>query len=106
MFSEHTGHFQTNAPTARTFLIFFGTEYLSGTLGTGTSSVPRGTPWRALSLDNLSINTIRTLSIDAVQQANSGHPGTPMALAPVSAMRHEFGGHVELTANKIVSAHR
>jgi len=31
----------------------------------------------------LSINTIRTLSIDAVQQANSGHPGTPMALAPV-----------------------
>src|SRR5690349_15134632 len=31
----------------------------------------------------LSINTIRTLSIDAVQQANSGHPGTPMALAPL-----------------------
>ncbi len=34
-------------------------------------------------LDRLSINTIRTLSIDAVQQANSGHPGTPMALAPL-----------------------
>jgi transketolase len=33
-------------------------------------------------LDQLSINTIRTLSIDAVQQASSGHPGTPMALAP------------------------
>jgi transketolase len=33
-------------------------------------------------LDQLSINTIRTLSIDAVQQAQSGHPGTPMALAP------------------------
>src|SRR5258705_2566431 len=33
--------------------------------------------------DLLVINTIRTLSIDAVQQANSGHPGTPMALAPV-----------------------
>src|SRR6202049_2354285 len=33
-------------------------------------------------LDKLSINTIRTLSIDAVQQAKSGHPGTPMALAP------------------------
>jgi transketolase len=33
--------------------------------------------------DKLCINTIRTLSIDAVQQANSGHPGTPMALAPV-----------------------
>jgi transketolase len=31
----------------------------------------------------LAINTIRTLSIDAVQQANSGHPGTPMALAPL-----------------------
>ncbi len=31
----------------------------------------------------LCINTIRTLSMDAVQQANSGHPGTPMALAPV-----------------------
>jgi transketolase len=34
-------------------------------------------------LDQLSINTIRTLSMDAVQQANSGHPGTPMAMAPV-----------------------
>ena len=34
-------------------------------------------------LDLLCINTIRTLSIDAVQAANSGHPGTPMALAPV-----------------------
>jgi transketolase len=33
-------------------------------------------------LDQLSINTIRTLSIDAVQQANSGHPGAVMALAP------------------------
>ena len=31
----------------------------------------------------LAINTIRTLSIDAIQQANSGHPGTPMAMAPV-----------------------
>src|SRR3989442_5588137 len=35
-------------------------------------------------LDTLSINTIRTLAIDAVQQANSGHPGAPMALAPVA----------------------
>jgi len=32
---------------------------------------------------HLAINTIRTLSIDAVQQAKSGHPGTPMALAPL-----------------------
>ncbi len=35
-------------------------------------------------LDALCINTIRTLSMDAVQAANSGHPGTPMALAPVA----------------------
>jgi transketolase len=34
-------------------------------------------------LDQLAINSIRTLSIDAVQQAKSGHPGTPMALAPL-----------------------
>src|SRR6476661_7115363 len=33
--------------------------------------------------DLLVINTIRTLAMDAVQAANSGHPGTPMALAPV-----------------------
>src|SRR5436309_3532379 len=36
------------------------------------------------SIDQLTINTIRTLSMDAVQAANSGHPGTPMALAPVA----------------------
>jgi transketolase len=47
-----------------------------------------------ISLDELCIDTIRTLSMDAVQKANSGHPGTPMALAPVAytlftrAMRH------------------
>jgi transketolase len=35
-------------------------------------------------IDLLSINTIRTLAMDAVQQANSGHPGTPMAMAPVA----------------------
>ena len=46
-------------------------------------------------IEQLSINTIRTLSMDAVQQANSGHPGTPMAFAPVSyaiwneAMRYD-----------------
>jgi transketolase len=48
----------------------------------------------AAALDQLCIDTIRTLSMDAVQKANSGHPGTPMALAPVGyvlytrAMRH------------------
>ncbi len=35
-------------------------------------------------IQELAINTIRTLSMDAVQKANSGHPGTPMALAPVT----------------------
>ena len=39
---------------------------------------------RRQSIDELSINTIRTLSMDAVQKANSGHPGTPMALAPLA----------------------
>jgi transketolase len=38
----------------------------------------------ASEIDQLCINTIRTLAMDAVQQANSGHPGTPMALAPVA----------------------
>jgi transketolase len=38
----------------------------------------------APNLDRLCIDTIRTLSMDAVQKANSGHPGTPMALAPVA----------------------
>ncbi|MGA2905467.1 MAG: transketolase, partial [Candidatus Korobacteraceae bacterium] len=35
-------------------------------------------------LETLCINTIRTLAMDAVQKANSGHPGTPMALAPLA----------------------
>lgn len=35
-------------------------------------------------IEQLAINTIRTLSMDAVQKANSGHPGTPMALAPAA----------------------
>jgi Transketolase len=35
-------------------------------------------------LDQLCVDTIRTLSMDAVQKANSGHPGTPMALAPIA----------------------
>jgi transketolase len=42
-------------------------------------------------LDQLCINTIRTLSIDGVQQANSGHPGAPMGLAPVVySLWHNF----------------
>jgi transketolase len=35
-------------------------------------------------IDELCVNTIRTLAMDAVQKANSGHPGTPMALAPIA----------------------
>ena len=35
-------------------------------------------------LDQLTVNTIRTLSMDAVQKANSGHPGAPMGLAPAA----------------------
>jgi transketolase len=38
----------------------------------------------AVGIEQLTINTIRTLSMDAVQKADSGHPGTPMALAPVT----------------------
>jgi len=38
----------------------------------------------AQDMERLAINTIRTLCMDAVQQANSGHPGAPMALAPVA----------------------
>jgi len=41
-------------------------------------------PQTASAIDQLCINTIRTLSMDAVQKANSGHPGTPMAMAPVA----------------------
>ena len=41
-------------------------------------------PTQAADLDRLAIDTIRTLAMDAVQKAKSGHPGTPMALAPVA----------------------
>jgi transketolase len=47
------------------------------------ASASADAPMTNAQLDQLSINCIRTLSIDAVQQANSGHPGTPMALAPL-----------------------
>src|SRR5438093_1210701 len=44
---------------------------------------PRPVDTIGVNIDQLCINTIRTLAMDAVQQALSGHPGTPMALAPV-----------------------
>jgi transketolase len=49
----------------------------SATLSSARSTAPA-------SLDTLCINTIRTLAMDAVQKADSGHPGTPMALAPLA----------------------
>jgi transketolase len=54
----------------------------------------RATTAAATDLETLCVNTIRTLAMDAVQKANSGHPGTPMALAPIAhvlytrVMRH------------------
>src|SRR5260370_34931692 len=57
-------------------------------MGTPVSQGPPAAGPKAFELrgniDQISINPIRTLSMDAVQQANSGHPGTPMALAPVA----------------------
>jgi transketolase len=44
-------------------------------------------------IDQLSINTIRTLAMDAVQQANAGHPGTAMALAPVAYLLYTEAMH-------------
>ncbi|MEX3966911.1 transketolase [Paraburkholderia sp. EG286B] len=51
-----------------------------------SNATPNAKPTRAdpSDLDRLAIDTIRTLSMDAVQKANSGHPGTPMALAPLA----------------------
>ncbi len=48
-----------------------------------TNEMAKGNHMSDDQIVQLSINTIRTLSMDAVQQANSGHPGTPMALAPL-----------------------
>jgi transketolase len=46
-------------------------------------AIPSATKSANSTIDQLCVNTIRTLAMDAVQAANSGHPGTPMALAPV-----------------------
>ncbi|HTS49375.1 MAG TPA: transketolase [Bryobacteraceae bacterium] len=49
-----------------------------------TSAQPQSNQPIPGDIDQICINTIRTLAMDAVQQANSGHPGTPMAMAPVA----------------------
>ena len=53
-------------------------------MSAATRSEPLGAEPADTNIDTLCIDTIRTLSMDAVQKANSGHPGTPMALAPVA----------------------
>ncbi len=52
--------------------------------GLASSGERRKGPVPPRAIDDQCINTIRTLAMDAVQQAKSGHPGTPMALAPVA----------------------
>src|SRR3954470_24666374 len=56
---------------------------------TDTAAAPRSAPPSSSSgpgqsLEDLCINAIRVLAMDAVQKADSGHPGTPMALAPLA----------------------
>lgn len=59
------------------------TPATAGLGSAGPKELRRG-PDTSSAADLLAINTIRTLSMDAVQKANSGHPGTPVALAPVA----------------------
>ena len=53
-------------------------------VGRAGTDEAQSTPLAERPIDEVCINTIRTLAMDAVQQANSGHPGTPMGLAPVA----------------------
>lgn len=61
------------------------TDTLAPKTSVGTTLTPYAPHVREdSSVERLAIDTIRTLAMDAVQKANSGHPGTPMALAPVA----------------------
>src|SRR5271157_3546192 len=57
-----------------------GASMSTATISLNSSPVKTASP----NMDLLSINTIRALSMDGVQAADSGHPGTPMAMAPVA----------------------
>jgi transketolase len=54
------------------------------TIDITAQAISNATQWTSDAMDELCVNTIRTLAMDAVQAANSGQPGTPMALAPVA----------------------
>ena len=57
---------------------------------TATTSIDGKFPeLQGKSIEELTINTVRTLSMDAIQKANSGHPGTPMALAPLAYVLYQ-----------------
>ena len=70
-------------PRKRRFIIRTGFPALFGEGGGEDDYMGSAEQMKNDKLDQLCINTIRTLSMDAVQAANSGHPGTPMAMAPV-----------------------
>lgn len=65
-------------------------------------------PDNRVDIEQLSINTIRTLSIDAVQKANSGHPGMPMGMAPIAyalfykSIKHNPGNPRWLNRDRLV----
>ena len=57
----------------------------------------------------LAINTIRTLAIDAIQKANSGHPGTVLDAAPMKVVTEHFGftpEHVVAVAKEVLGRRR